>query len=64
LIRIDDAPFGLFVSVFPISQLDLLVLDSGLRESIEDFQVQDRLGAGAKGDGLSPIGQVQRDGVG
>ena len=35
-----------------------------LGQGVENLQVQDRLGPRAEGDGLLPVGDVERDGVG
>ena len=40
------------------------MLRGGFGERVEDFQVDHRLGARVEGDGLLPVREVQRDGVG
>ena len=49
---------------FSILDLDLLMTGHRFGERIEDFEVQNRLGAVPKRDGLLPVGLVQRNRVG
>ena len=64
VIGIDDALLGLLLAGLAIGQLQLLARGGGLGQRVEDLQVQDRLGAGAEGDGLLDVGQAERNGVG
>ena len=45
-------------------QFQLLPLRDGLGQRVENFQIQNRLGAGAEGNGLLDVGEVERNGVG
>ena len=42
----------------------MLALRGGLGQGVENFQIQNRLGAGAEGNGLLRVGEVERNGVG
>ena len=64
MIGVHDAKFGLAPARLSIGQFQLAALRGGLGQGVEIFQVQDRLGAGAEGDGLLPVGQVEGNGVG
>src|SRR5437870_64477 len=64
MIGVDDALLGLFVSRLAIGQFELTARGGGFGERVEDFQVQDRLGASAERNGLVNVAEAKRDGVG
>ena len=64
MIGVHHALFGLAAAGLAVGQFELAALGGGLGQRVKDFQVKDRFGAGAEGDGLLPVGQVQRDRVG
>ena len=64
MIGVHHAQFGLAAAGLAIGQLQLAALRGGFGQGVEVLQVQDRLGAGAEGNGLLPVGQVERNGVG
>lgn len=64
MIGIDDAGLKFAPARLSIGQLQLPAPSGGFGEDVEDFEVENRLGSGAKGDGLFPVGGVEGDGVG
>ena len=61
---VDDARFRFLSARLAISQKQLPMSRGGFGQGVENFHVQNRLGAGAKGDGLLPVSEVQGHGVG
>ncbi len=64
MIRVHDARFGIFRAGLAIIQFNLLALRDGFGQRVENFQIQNRLGARAEGNGLLDVGEVERNGVG
>ena len=63
VIWVDDARFRFLSARLAISQKQLPMSRGGFGQGVENFHVQNRLGAGAKGDGLLPVSEVQGHGV-
>src|SRR5262249_52093903 len=61
MIGVDGAGFGARTTGLAVGEDELLSLGCRLSQRVEDGQVQDRLSAGAKRDGLVPFLQVHRD---
>src|SRR5947209_14479525 len=64
VIWINHTRFGLLLAGFALGQFDMLALGGGFGELVKDFEMDDRLRAGAKGNGLFPIGNMDGNGVG
>jgi len=59
---VDEAFLGGFAIGFAIEEAEFLAGGGGAGEAVDEFQLEHGLGAGAEGDGLFPVGEVEGDG--